>query len=86
MIPESLLESMKSTMTTTRIRSTAGTFASLTLASATLLASFACTPTPVERESFDVVEATITEMQDAMADGRITARDLVEAHLLRIAL
>ena len=35
---------------------------------------------------FDVVEATIPEMQAAMTEGRITARELVEAHLLRIAL
>jgi amidase len=34
---------------------------------------------------FSVVEATIPEMQRAMADGRITSRELVEQHLLRIA-
>ena len=37
-------------------------------------------------EPFDVVEATITEMQQAMAEGRVTSRELIEAHLLRIAL
>ena len=37
-------------------------------------------------EPFDVVEATIPEMQQAMAQGRVTSRQLVEAHLLRIAL
>ncbi len=37
-------------------------------------------------ESFNVVEATITDMQSAMEEGRITSRELVEAHLLRIAL
>jgi amidase len=37
-------------------------------------------------ERFDVVEATIPEMQSAMEEGRITSRQLVEAHLLRIAL
>ena len=36
-------------------------------------------------EPFDVVEATIPEMQQAMADGSLTARELVEAHLVRIA-
>jgi amidase len=35
---------------------------------------------------FDIVEATIPEMQRAMDEGRITSRELVEAHLLRIAL
>ncbi len=38
------------------------------------------------RERFDVVEATIPEMQRAMEEGRVTSRELVEAHLLRIAL
>jgi amidase len=37
-------------------------------------------------EPFDVVEATIPEMQRAMEEGRITSRELVEAHLLRIAV
>jgi amidase len=39
-----------------------------------------------EQEPFDVVEATIPEMQRAMEEGRITSRELVEAHLIRIAL
>ena len=38
------------------------------------------------QERFDVVEATIPEMQRAMEEGRVTSRELVEAHLLRIAL
>ena len=42
--------------------------------------------TPANSEPFDVVEATIFEMQEAMEDGRVTSRDLVEAHLLRIAM
>ncbi len=37
-------------------------------------------------ERFDVVEATIPEMQRAMEEGRVTSRELVEAHLLRVAL
>lgn len=58
--------------------------ASLALALlATLLA--ACAPAE-PAEPFDVVEATIPEMQQAMANGVVTARQLVEAHLLRIAL
>ena len=49
-----------------------------------LLAS--CTTAERSLEPFDVVEATIPQMQRAMEEGRITARDLVEAHLLRIAV
>ncbi len=41
---------------------------------------------PQAPEPFDVVEATIPEMQAAMEEGRITSRELVEAHLVRIAL
>jgi amidase len=37
-------------------------------------------------ERFEVVEASIPEMQAAMAAGRVTARELVTQHLLRIAL
>ncbi len=44
----------------------------------------ACAPPPAS-EPFDVVEATIPQMQEAMEAGRTTARDLVEAHLVRIA-
>lgn len=46
--------------------------------------STACTAT-APAEPFDIVEATIPEMQQAMAEGRVTSRQLVEAHLLRIA-
>jgi len=35
--------------------------------------------------AFDVVEATIPEMQAAMRDGRVTSRELVMQHLARIA-
>ena len=41
---------------------------------------------PAADEPFDVVESTIAEMQEAMEEGRVTSRDLVEAHLLRIAM
>ena len=34
---------------------------------------------------FSVVEATIPEMQRAMADGRVTSRELVQQSLTRIA-
>jgi len=46
--------------------------------------SAGCT-SPAPAEPFDIVEATISEMQQAMAEGRVTSRQLVEAHLLRIA-
>ena len=45
-----------------------------------------CTARDASEERFDVVEATIPEMQRAMEEGRLTSRALVEAHLLRIAL
>jgi amidase len=58
------------------------------LALAALLATSACSgsTTPPPSQPFDVTEASIQEMQQAMAEGRTTARELVEAHLLRIAL
>lgn len=49
-----------------------------------VLGSAACTADVPAR--FDVVEATIPQMQAALADGSVTSRELVEAHLLRIAL
>lgn len=36
-------------------------------------------------EPFDVVEATVPEMQLAMEEGRITSRELVEAHRVHVA-
>ena len=45
-----------------------------------------CTSADAVEERFDVVETTIPEMQRAMEEGRLTSRQLVEAHLLRIAL
>jgi amidase len=55
----------------------------LTLALAPLVS---CTSSQTSSDRFDVVEATIPEMQLAMEEGRVTSRELVEAHLLRIAL
>lgn len=46
----------------------------------------ACSGSETTREPFDVVESSIVEMQEAMEEGRVTSRELVEAHLLRIAL
>jgi amidase len=45
-----------------------------------------CASPEAGEEPFNVVEATIPEMQRAMEEGRVTSRELVEAHLLRIAL
>lgn len=45
-----------------------------------------CAPSVDRTARFDVVEATIPEMQAALAEGRVTSRELVEAHLMRIAL
>ncbi len=57
------------------------------VAAALLPSLFAsCTTAEDPGEGFDVVEATIPEMQRAMEEGRVTSRELVEAHLLRIAL
>jgi len=52
---------------------------------ALVVAFVLCTSCTAGEEPFDVVEATITEMQRAMEEGRITSRELVEAHLVRIA-
>lgn len=46
----------------------------------------ACAPQADRAARFDVVEATIPEMQQALTEGRVTSRELVEAHLARIAL
>lgn len=46
----------------------------------------ACAPAADRAERFDVVEATIPDMLRAQEEGRVTARELVEAHLVRIAL
>jgi len=37
-------------------------------------------------QEFDIVETSIPQMQQAMESGLVTARELVEQHLLRIAL
>lgn len=43
------------------------------------------TPTAAKPASFEVAEKSISELQDAMAAGRISARALVQAYLDRIA-
>jgi amidase len=67
-------------MTRPKHRSLGATAACLSLA-----LSVGCSSS-APSEPFDVVEATIPQMQAAMTEGRITARDLVEAHLARIAM
>jgi amidase len=52
----------------------------LTIATAVLFGAFAAAP------SFNVVEATIPQMQAAMAKGQLTSRALVTQYLLRIAI
>src|SRR4030081_2936404 len=42
--------------------------------------------TAAAQTQFSVVEAGIADMQRAMADGRVTARELVQQYLTRIAL
>lgn len=44
-----------------------------------------CAPVVEPVADFEVVEATIPAMQRAMEEGHVTSRELVEAHLLRIA-
>ncbi len=51
-----------------------------------LATAFLASCAPSRPEPFDVVEATIPEMQQALTEGRATSRQLVEAHLIRIAL
>jgi amidase len=45
-----------------------------------------CAPSLARGRGYDLVEATIPDLQRAMTEGRLTARELVEGYLLRIAL
>ncbi len=47
------------------------------------LLSSSCTPPP-EGAGFEVAEASILELQDAMQEGRVTSAELVDLHLARI--
>ncbi|MGH9346975.1 MAG: amidase family protein [Vicinamibacterales bacterium] len=52
----------------------------------TVAALVACAATaPGQRPAFRLVEATISEMQAAMAEGRLTSRELVGQYLIRLA-
>src|SRR5262249_48396799 len=50
-----------------------------------LLAAQSRPPAAPARQPFTVVESTIREMQTAMAEGRVTAREIVRQYLTRIA-
>jgi amidase len=54
-------------------------------AAALLLFTSACTTSEAGEGGFEIVEATIPEMQRAMEEGRVTSRQLVEQYLQRIA-
>ncbi len=45
----------------------------------------ACSLLDIRQRGYDVFEATILELQDDMAAGRVTAVELVDAYLARIA-
>jgi amidase len=51
-----------------------------------LAALLVAAPLAADEPPFSVVEASITEMQAALTSGRVTARELVTQHLVRIAL
>ena len=55
---------------------------------AVLAAAFAAacssSPEPSAGPRFEVVERTIPELQEAMASGRVTSRELVRQYLARI--
>jgi amidase len=51
-----------------------------------LLLQLSCASSEAGEGGFNVVEATIPEMQLAMEEGRVTSRQIVEAYLQRIAI
>ena len=52
-----------------------------------ITAMAACGPVPSEQSAaFDVVEATIGDIQAALTEGRTTCRSVVQAYINRIAL
>ena len=53
---------------------------------APLLVTLSCTTSEAGEGGFNLVEATIPEMQRAMEEGRLTSRQLVELYLQRIAM
>ncbi len=57
----------------------------LLVASAGMMATAQSDRPPSTAKPFSIVEATIPDMQAAMADGRVTSRELVQQYLVRIA-
>lgn len=68
-----------------RVSRVSTTFA-LTIASAMALSSCSAPPPAAPPAPFDVVEASIPEMQTAMREGRTTSRQIVTQYLTRIGL
>jgi amidase len=58
--------------------------ATLVIAAVSLVACRSAPPPALQ--PFVLIEATIPQMQEAMAEGRLTSRDLVEMYLARIAM
>ena len=58
----------------------------VTLALYFVMAGTLVAQTPTGRPHFNVVEATIPELQAALAGGRVTSRELVLAYMARIAM
>ncbi len=58
----------------------------LAIASAMALSSCSAPPPPAPPAPFDVVEASMPEMQTAMREGRTTSRQIVTQYLTRIGL
>lgn len=61
-------------------------FAVTLILATTLVGACSPAPAPPAQAPFSVVEATIPDMQQAMQEGRVTSRQLVEQYLVRIAL
>jgi amidase len=55
------------------------------IGAAALIAVIVASPSRAQAPVFDVMEKSIAELQDAMAAGNVTSRQLVEAYLARIA-
>jgi amidase len=68
----------------TDVRLSLLSLASIGLTSAVLAQTRPATEAPIR--PFTVVEATIPDMQKAMAEGRVTSRELVRQYLVRIAM
>jgi amidase len=59
---------------------------SVVVCAAALSACSAAPPPPPPKAAFSVVEASFADMQTAMAEGRVTSRQLVEQYLQRIGM